>query len=245
MIVAAQQPYFAPYSGFFLKAMLADVFVLMDSVQFPRGGTWLARNRFKDSVGTMWLSVPVWKKGLGLQKIDEVRICNERGWKRKHLESLKAAYGHAPFFEEHLPFLEMFLATDYERLTDLNLALIRYVFSVLGIHSRLVLLSEIEVNSKEPLLSVEVARRLGATHFLAQKSAGKYLNQNLFRQSGIEPIFFNRRRSAYPQLWSGFVANLSVLDLLFNCGPKSRKIISNELSERDRHFFIPFTAGPG
>ena len=106
MIVSANQPYFAPYPGFFSKALRSEIFVLMDAVQFPRGTTWMTRNRFKNDQGTLWLTVPVWKKGLGLQRIDEVRICYEFPWQRKHLASLKTAYGKAPFFEDHLPFLE-------------------------------------------------------------------------------------------------------------------------------------------
>jgi len=98
MIISAYQPYFAPFSGFFAKALRSDLLVIMDRVQFPRGTTWLTRNRFKNDQGTLWMTIPVWKKGLGLQKIDEVRICHEGRWARKHLVSLKSAYANAPFF---------------------------------------------------------------------------------------------------------------------------------------------------
>ena len=77
MIISASQPYFFPYPGFFYKAYLSDMFIILDSVQFPRGTTWTTRNRFKNSQGTLWLTVPVKKKGLGLQSINEVRICHD------------------------------------------------------------------------------------------------------------------------------------------------------------------------
>ncbi len=235
MIIAAQQPYFAPYSGFFLKALLADAVVIMDRVQLPLKSTWITRNRFKNSEGTLWLKVPVWKKGLGLQTISDVRICDERGWRRKHIEGLKAAYSHAPFFDEHLPFLEELYSNDYDRLCELNLRIIRYLFGWLGIKAKLLLLSEMGVDAKEPLLSVEIARCLGASHFLAQSSARKFLGEKAFRESGIEPVFFTKRPAPYPQLWAGgFSRNLSVFDLVFNCGPKTREIIMKELSKRDR-----------
>ena len=69
MIISAYQPYFAPFSGFFAKALRSDLLVLMDRVQFPRGTTWLTRNCFKNDQGDLWMTIPVWKKGLGLQKI--------------------------------------------------------------------------------------------------------------------------------------------------------------------------------
>lgn len=71
MILSTSQPYFSPFPGFFLKAFLSDIFVILDEVQFPMGTTWLTRNRFKNDQGTLWMTVPVWKKGLGLQKINE------------------------------------------------------------------------------------------------------------------------------------------------------------------------------
>jgi hypothetical protein len=84
MIIAANQPYFAPYPGFFTKTLLADVLVILDEVQFPHRTTWISRNRFKNDQGELWLTIPVWKKGLGDQKINQVRICYERRWPRKH-----------------------------------------------------------------------------------------------------------------------------------------------------------------
>jgi hypothetical protein len=59
MIVASEQPYFAPYPGFLYKAHLADAIVILDAVQFPRGTTWISRNRFKNDRGQLWLTVPV------------------------------------------------------------------------------------------------------------------------------------------------------------------------------------------
>jgi len=133
MIVSTHQPYFSPFPGFFYKAYLADVFVILDTVQFPRGTTWISRNRFKNDQGTLWLTIPVWKKGLGLQRIHEVRVCHEFRWAAKHLASLKAAYAKAPYFGEHLPFIEGIYLSRFEKLVELNLSLIRYLFQQLEI----------------------------------------------------------------------------------------------------------------
>jgi hypothetical protein len=225
MIISINQPYFSPFPGFFLKAMLSDILVLMDTVQFPRGSTWLTRNRFKNHQGILRLAVPVWKKGLGLQKINEARIFNERSWARKHLESLKTAYAKAPFFEDHIKFLEKIFSGRFEMLIDLNLTIIRYLMECMRIQSKTVLLSELGIQEKEPRLSLEICRKLEASHFLAQSGAKKYLNNESFKDKGIEPLFFNYRPVVYPQLWGAFERNLSAFDLLFNCGPKSYDLI--------------------
>ncbi len=225
MIISAYQPYFAPFTGFFAKVLRSDILVLLDSVQFPQGTTWLTRNRFKNDQGTLWMTVPVWKKGLGLQKINEVTICREGRWAKKHLESLKTAYSKAPFFEDHLAFMESIFIEIPEKLIDLNLKVMRHLMAHLGITTKVQLLSDLNVESKEPELSVEVCRKLGASNFLAQRGAKKYLDKTAFQEAGIELQFFNPRPPVYPQLWGAFVQNLSAFDLLFNCGPKAHDII--------------------
>ena len=225
MIVSAYQPYYAPFSGFFSKAMRSDTLVLMDAVQFPRGTTWLTRNRFKNDQGFYWMTVPVRKKGLGLQKINEVHICHERRWANKFLSSLKTAYAKAPFLESHLAFLEEVFSVQFERLIDLNAKIIRYLMESLLIPAKVVLLSELGIESREPQLSVEVCRKLDASHFLAQSGAKKYLDQKMFQTAGIGLMSFNPRPIVYPQLWGPFIPNLSVFDLLFNCGPAAHEIL--------------------
>ena len=225
MILSACQPYFAPFSGFFSKAFRSDILVLMDRVQFPRGTTWLTRNRFKNDQGTLWMTVPVWKKGLGLQKIHEVKICNEGRWTGKHLTGLKSAYANAPFLEDHLAFLEELFSEGFERLVDFNLTIIEYLMACLQIPTKIVLLSSLNIGTSEPRLSIDICRKLGATQFLAQDAARKYLDPDGFEKAGIELKFFNPRSPVYPQLWGPFIPNLSAFDLLFNCGPKSHDLL--------------------
>jgi len=226
MIVSAYQPYFAPFPGFFSKALRSDILVLMDSVQFPQGTTWLTRNRFKNDQGTLWMTVPVWKKGLGLQSINEVKICHDGRWKTKHLASLMTAYAKAPFLEEHLVFLEEIFSEKFEKLIDLNLKIIEYLMEHLRIPAKVQLLSGLGIEAKEPQLSVEICKKLGASHFLAQSSAKKYLDKPAFQKNGVELVFFNPRPPIYPQLWGPFIPNLSAFDLVFNCGPKAHTILN-------------------
>jgi len=226
MIISTNQPYFLPFPGFFYKASLSDIFVVLDTVQFPRGTTWISRNRFKNDQGALWLSVPVWKKGLGLQRIHEVRICHEFRWVAKHLASLKAAYAKAPYFAEHLPFIETTYRTRFEKLIEFNMAFIRYLFRQLKIETEIKLLSELGIQTAGSQMLVDICRRLGAAVYLAQRAAAKYLDPKPFRQGGIEIQLIKPPACVYPQLWGAFVSNLSTCDLLFNCGPKAHDILT-------------------
>jgi hypothetical protein len=226
MIVSTCQPYFAPYPGFFSKILRSDAVVVMDAVQFPLGATWLTRNRFKGHQGTLWMSVPVWKKGRGLQIIGDVKICYDGQWARKYLTSLKTVYKHAPFFEDHVPFLENIFSKNFERLLDLNIAIISYLMKHLDISTEMLLLSELDIETKEPQLTVEICKKIGASHFMAQRSAGKYLDQEALQNERIKLELFTPRSVTYPQLWGPFIPNLSSFDLLFTCGPGARDILA-------------------
>ncbi len=226
MIISTNQPYFSPFPGFFYKAYLSDVFVILDNVQFPQGTTWITRNRFKNDQGTLWMTVPVWKKGLGLQNIDRVRICHEGRWAEKHLQSLKSAYANAPYFTDHLPFIKALFSSRFEKLVDLNVKIIRYLMEALCIDTKIILLSELGIKAKGDQLLIEVCKNVGASDFLAQSPAKKYLNTELFQEAGVQIRYFNQPSIVYPQLWGNFIPNLSTFDLVFNCGPKGKEILT-------------------
>lgn len=225
MILSTYQPYFAPFPGFFHKAQFSDIFVLLDAVQFPRGTTWISRNRFKNDQGTLWLTIPVWKKGRGLQNIDAIRICHEGRWAGKHLASLEHAYGNAPYFAEHVDFIRETFASRFDRLVDFNMALIRYLIRYLNVETKLSLLSETGIRQSGVGLLIDICHHFGASTYLAQRSAAQYLDQKVFQKANIELRFLKPPNPTYPQLWGEFIPNLSAFDLIFNCGPKAHDIL--------------------
>jgi len=225
MMISANQPYFCPFPGFFAKASQADALIILDEVQFPQGTTWVSRNRFKNDQGVLWLTIPVWKKGLGRQKISQVRICREGRWPGKHLASLKSAYNHAPYLGDHLGFIQEMFAAPFDRLLELNLAIIRYLLKCLKIDTELILLSRLGIQGKGAELLVEMCRAAGASAFLVQTQARKFVDPELFRQAGVELRYFRYSAPIYPQLWGDFLPHLSTFDLLFNCGPRARDIL--------------------
>jgi hypothetical protein len=225
MIISFSQPYFAPYVGFFHKAHLADVLVLLDDVQFPRKTTWITRNRFKNEQGTLWMTVPVRRKGLGLQKISEVRICGEGGWQKKHLRTFHNAYSNAPYLSDHLELLENMYLKFHDRILDLNIVIIDYLADYLGLETQIIRMSHLGLTGQGTDLILAICQALGATQFLVQVSALKYYDAERFTAAGIHFTGYRKPDWVYPQLWGDFIANLSILDLIFNCGPKSREIV--------------------
>jgi hypothetical protein len=62
LIVAINHPYLFPYAGYFRLMRHADVFVALDSAQFPRRG-FVHRNKLLDVNGVpRWLTIPLRKQ---------------------------------------------------------------------------------------------------------------------------------------------------------------------------------------
>jgi hypothetical protein len=225
MIVCAHQPIFLPWPGFFHKAAHADRVVLLDDVQFPRGRSWLNRNRLKNEVGELWLTVPVMKKGLGLQAIREVEVYTGVNWRRKHLGGIRQNYVHAPYFADYYWDIEAIYGQNHSRLAEITTELIGYLMQALSIRTEVLQQSSLGISGKGTDLFINICRQLGADRFLALSSAEKFIDRDAMARHGIEVVRALYRPMIYPQLWGDFVCNLSVLDLLFNCGPRSREIV--------------------
>ena len=99
MRVTIHQPQFMPWLGYLDKIDQADLFVVLDSVQFKKN-EWQNRNRIRTAQGWQWITVPVLHK-FG-QRLDEVRINQQRDWQGRHLRALEMHYGRAPYRDQYL-----------------------------------------------------------------------------------------------------------------------------------------------
>jgi hypothetical protein len=122
--------------------------------------------------------------------------------------------------------MEEMFSLKYEKLIDLNLEIIRYLLSHLHIDTKVILASELEIETRGDQLLIDICRKMGISQFLAQTATRKYLNANLFQEAGIQIKYFKPPSLVYPQLWGTFVPNLSSFDLIFNCGPKAHDILT-------------------
>ncbi len=225
MIVAAHPPIFLPWPGLFYKALRADALVLLDDTQLPQGRSWLTRNRLKSDQGEVWLRVPVHKKGRGKQIIRDVEICHDTGWRKKHLESVRHFYLHAPYLDDHFTDLQSAYARAPRRLLDLNLDLLRLLQRGLGLDDRTVLQSDLRAAGRGTDLIISVCKALGAGVYLTLPPAEKYLDAVALEAAGVRVDSAPFEPPVYPQLWGTFRYNLSALDLLLICGPRARGII--------------------
>src|SRR6185369_6924950 len=219
------QPSYIPWRGYFHQIAKADTFVFYDDVQYDKRG-WRNRNRVKTPQGSTWLTIPVCSKGLrthGVQ-INEVQIDWEQEWNKKHLETLRHVYGKAPYFSKYEPALAEFYARGYELLSDFTIDLTVHLAGVLGITStRFLRSSELTVSGSKSDRLLNVLRVLNATHYISGPSAQGYMEEEKFHDAGITLEYMNYTYPEYPQLYPPFDPAVSILDLLFMCGPDAGK----------------------
>jgi len=227
MTVTTHQPIFLPWPGFFFKAIQADVMVLLDSVQFPLGRGWVNHNRLKSDYGSFRLTVPVRKKGCSKQQISNVQICNEQDWCRKHLRSILYSYANAPYLDNYYPIIESIYKKRHDLLIFLNVELIRFFWKTLRIKTKFILQSDMGIVGKGTALIVNICQHLRADTYVTFPIVEKYLDLRQFKNKNIRLTYSGYHPPVYPQLWGEFIYNLSTLDLLLNCGQKSKEIITH------------------
>jgi hypothetical protein len=230
MILTGHQPNYLPYPGFFEKILRADLFLLVDTVQFVKRGRfgWIHRNRVQAPTpeGWCWLTVPVITHDRYLQSIRDTRIDGRLPWRRKHWRTLEARYRESPGFGLYGPALEAVYRREWESLADLNECLIREILGFLSIRTPVRKLSELRSEGRASDLIVSFCKELGADQYLSGVHGRDYLDQPLFEEAGIRLSFQEFSCPPYPQ-HSGreFLPDLSIVDLLFSAGAEARRLL--------------------
>jgi len=225
MIVSINQPAYLPWLGYFHRIAAADAHIVLDHVQFEKN-SFINRNKIRTRDGWSWLSVPVKTAGKFRDlPINEVQIANEKKWAAKHWESVRLSYSKALFFSQHAGFFESVYARPWEKLIDLTAEITTYLLAALGIKCRILFSSQLNVAGKKDELVLNLCRELGATVYLSGPLGRDYLREPLFQDAGITVRYDDYRHPEYRQVYPGFEPYMAALDLLFNSGPESLKVI--------------------
>ncbi|MGA1794622.1 MAG: WbqC family protein [bacterium] len=237
MIAGIHQPQYLPWLGYMNKIASSDVFVFLDTVQY-RKNEWQNRNRIKTAQGWQWLTVPVCYRYP--ERISEVRIDNATPWGEKHWKTLVTNYSRAPYFDAYADFFHDTYTREWELLADLNIHIIRFLMGVCGLKTRTIRASELDVDNTDPTgRLVAICRAVKTDTYLSGRDGARYMDADQFHDNAIRVCYQDCAPVEYPQLFGGFIPNLSGIDLLFNCGPSATGIIENQfvvsehIKERD------------
>ncbi|MEL7568424.1 MAG: WbqC family protein [Dehalobacterium sp.] len=216
MKLAMHQPDYLPWPGYFFKMAQCDIFVILDTIQFPRGCSESNRNLIKTPHGSLMLTVPIKRKGKSLQRYDEVLVLP--GWKKKHLKALTLNYAKAPYFAEIFPELERLEDSAY--LLPINYNFIKLVYDLVKLDTKLVFLSSLPqfAHLHKSELIAALCNHFSADSYLSGRGGAAYNQPEIFEKHGLKLEYSNYQPITYPQLWGNFIPNLSIVDMLFNCG---------------------------
>ena len=158
-VVTAHQPHYLPWLGYLHRISLADVFVVMDTMEYTHH-SYINRNRIVGPSGMQWLTVPVRYRSFSRRPIRDIETCNQRRWKEKHLRTLAHCYRRGDGFAELFPRLAAAYAPGHSSILDLDMAILRAILAHLDVKTEIVLASESGIEGrKEDELFLSLLRR--------------------------------------------------------------------------------------
>ncbi len=225
VILTAHQPVYLPWLGLFHKIALADKFCFFDDVQYqPKG--WNNRNKIKFSNGqTNWLTVPVKRSGYREKSFIDIEINNDIPWRRKHSISIKNNYSRAKYYNLYSDGLMEFYKKEWKYLVNLNYEMLLFFLEELGLNIPVVRMSNYLFKGRKSDLVLDMCSQFEADVYIFGELGEKYADKENFMKKGIALYFQNYNHPEYKQLHGSFFSNLSIIDLLFNCGPDTLNIL--------------------
>lgn len=195
--------HYLPCIRVFQHLAQADTVILEAWENFQKG-SYRNRCHIVGANGLLRLSIPLQKGKHQQLPIKDVKLSFDEPWHRQHWQSIRSAYGNAPFFPFYEDLLSPIFVEPGERLWDFNKRLLLSILECL----------QLEVKVEE---SVEYIRA-GFT--------GIDLRGHISPKMRYESL----ATASYPQVFSerhGFMPNLSILDVLFCQGPQASLYLHN------------------
>lgn len=201
-MVVFELQYFPPVS--FVSALFKHTYVCLDIYEYYRKMSFRNRCMIAGAGGIISLSIPLEDGRNQRLPVNEVLISATENWQLKHLRSIDSSYRKAPFYDHYRDQLNEIYAQPYRRLADWNLYCLDWLEGLL----------------KWPaVMSFSESRIVHGTAGIAD-----------LRDQVLPRNFRSWNRLAYRQVFeerTGFIPNLSILDLLFNVGPAAAGMLKS------------------
>ncbi len=242
--IAIMQPYFFPYLGYYQLINEADIFILYDDINFIKKG-WINRNKLlSNQEGSKFFTLPLEKQSSN-KLIKEIKVSNNK-WKKKLLNLLHHEYKHSPFFEETMDVINSCLQINSQFISEINAYSINKISSHIGIKTKII--SDCKINELEKDLQsnqyidggilyrkevriFEICKHYNSNHYINAIGGKKLYDPNLFEQENIKLNFIKMNTISYHQKKSNsFIENLSIIDVLMNCGKRKTQQHLSEYS---------------
>lgn len=196
----------------YYKWLLNSTNIILDQYENFQKMSFHNRCTISGANGVINLSVPV--EGGRTQKtiFKEVRISNSENWQRDHWRSILSSYNRSPWFEYYHDELAELYKTPSTLLMDWDLACLKWSFKCLKADIR-ISYPEVYKNQYEEKEIVDIRGKI------TPRDPGYSVDKNDQKEIVYKQVFEDR---------TGFIPNLSILDLLFcEGGKRARAILSD------------------
>lgn len=220
MTLAILQPVFIPDLHDIAVMKAADRVIIQDSEMWSRKGR-THRAIIRTPEGTDYLNIPV-KNADKKKPIVEVRIDHTQNWVDPILRSLKFNYSNSVYYDFYEPEIEALFreGESFERLTEFSSYLKKSLFRFLELEEELrsefIYSSDMDQYNSDP---DKLAQDLNADLYYQEHDARHYQRQGKNRSD----LQFGHPQ--YRQHFDGFKPYCCILDLLFQYGPESFRVI--------------------
>ena len=211
------QPHLFPYIGYFQLMRAVDKFVVLDDVTYIKGG-WINRNRILANRKVLLFTVPI-AAASSNKLIQDLEIAEHRNWRDKLLKTIVLAYKKAPCYETVYPLLEGIVRYPGRLLADYIVNSLTHLHRHLGLMAELVTtsLQYRNHNLKGQERFLDICHRENAREYINAPGGAALYSATDFSEAGITLRFLQPRTIRYRQFDDGFVAGLSIINvLMFN-----------------------------
>ena len=227
MKVAIMQPYFFPYIGYFQLIGAVDLFIVYDNIKYTKKG-WINRNRMLQNGRDAIFSLPL-KGAADLLDVRDRELAPDFD-RSRFLGRISAGYRRAPYFAQTFPLIERVLGNDERNLFKFIHYSIVSTCEHVGIATPVRVSSDIDIDhglkNKDRVLAL--CEAVGASVYLNPSGGTQLYAREEFSARGVELGFIRSKPLEYRQFGSGFVASLSIIDvMMFNAPDAVRGFIES------------------
>ena len=112
--------------------------------------------------------------------------------------------------------------------------MLRWFLKKLEINVNFLKASDLKFEGKKSELVLDMCKKMNATTYIFGELGKNYADTKEFDSSKIKTIFQEYKHPKYSQINGEFISNLSIIDLLFNHGSESFRILmENNITKQE------------
>lgn len=200
------------------------MYVRYDDVKYSKG-SFTNRVQIRTSSGKTWITVPI--VGSTSRAIGEINLIDVEKTATRIRSQVLENYRSARYLDDALSIIDETFATEPSTLSDLAFQSTLSILDYLGLSNQIKIVNSAALNlegrSSDRVL--DICKTVGASTYSSAMGGLKYLDHPKFESNGVEIRYPKYNLDPWPQCQGGFDPYVSTLDVIANCGSRSRGMV--------------------